>query len=99
VLLEFEDDDLRRLAYEATYYTRRWSADVTKAYRRVIQVIHDAPDERDLYEMKGLRLEQLKGQRKGSSSVRINSQYRLILRFKTRPDGRVAIIIEAVDYH
>lgn len=99
VVLEFDDDELRCLAYDASYHTKRWSTDVTKAYRKVIQLIDAAADERDLRAFKGLRLEQLKGRRAGTSAVRINSQYRLILRFTTSEDGRTAIVLEAVDYH
>lgn len=97
--IEFEDDELRRLAYESAFHTKRWSSDVTKAYRRVVNLIINAASDQDLRNLRGLRLEQLKGNRAGTSSVRINDQYRLILRFFTDQDGRVAIVIEAVDYH
>lgn len=97
--MEFEDDNLRRLAYEPTFCPKGWSKDLVKAYRRVIYLISNAVDDRDLRSMKGLRLEQLKGNRAGTSSVRINSQYRLILKFETADDGRLAIVVEAVDYH
>lgn len=97
--MEFEDDDLRRVAYEPDFCPKGWSKDLVKAYRRVINLIGNAVDDRDLRNLKGLRLEQLKGNRAGTSSVRINSQYRLILKFETADDGRLAIVVEAVDYH
>lgn len=97
--LEFEDEELRSLAFESGSHTKRWSQDVTRAYRRVINLVSNATSEQDLRHFKGLRLEKLKGKRAGTSSVRINDKYRLILRFRTRSDGRVAVIIEAVDYH
>lgn len=97
--LRFEDAELERLAYEAEFRVRRWSTDLTRAYRRVIQIISSAEDERDLRSLKGLRLEKLKGTRAGTSSVRINDQYRLVLRFETDANNKIAIIIEAVDYH
>lgn len=97
--LEFEDDDLERLAYDSRPHTTRWSPDVTKSYRRVLFAIESAKDDRDIRALKSLRLEKLKGKRADTWSVRINSQYRLILRFKTAADDRIAVILEAVDYH
>lgn len=97
--LEFEDEELEHLAFEVGFRTKRWSQDVTRAYRRVINLISSAQSEQDLRQFKGLRLEKLKGKRAGSSSVRINDQYRLVLRFLTDDKGRLAVIVEAVDYH
>jgi len=95
----FEDDDLRRLAEDASYAPRRWGADIIKAYRKKIQVLRAATDERDLYALRSLHLEQLKGNRAGSSSIRLNDQFRLVIKFRTDDDGRVVIVIEMVDYH
>ena len=95
----FEDDDLRRLAEDASYAPRRWGADIIKAYWKKIQVLRAATDERDLYALRSLHLEQLKGNRAGSSSIRLNDQFRLVIKFRTDDDGRVVIVIEMVDYH
>ena len=95
----FEDDDLRRLAEDVSYAPRRWGADIIKAYRKKIQVLRAATDERDLYALRSLHLEQLKGNRAGSSSIRLNDQFRLVIKFRTDDDGRVVIVIEMVDYH
>ena len=95
----FEDDDLRRLAEGASYAPRRWGADIIKAYRKKIQVLRAATDERDLYALRSLHLEQLKGNRAGSSSIRLNDQFRLVIKFRTDDDGRVVIVIEMVAYH
>jgi len=96
--IEYCDEMLRRLTEDPDYRLRRWGADVVKAYRRKIQIILAATDERDLRAMRSLRLEQLSGDREGTSSIRLNDQFRLILTFKT--DGeRVAVVLELVDYH
>ncbi|MCI9890159.1 type II toxin-antitoxin system RelE/ParE family toxin [Micrococcales bacterium 31B] len=97
--VDFADEDLRRLAEDATYAPRRWGADVVKAYRKKIQLLLAATDERDLYAMRSLRLERLKGNRVGTSSIRLNDQFRLIIKFETGDDGRKVIVIEMVDYH
>lgn len=95
----FENDDLRRLAEDVSYVPRHWGADIIKAYRKKIQVLLAATDERDLYAMRSFRLEQLKGNRAGTSSIRLNDQFRLIIKFETDDKGRMVIVIEMVDYH
>lgn len=97
--IEYEDDGLRRLAEDAAFVPRQWSRDVVRSYRKAIQLLASAQDERDLRQWRGLRLKELSGNRAGTSSIRLNDQYRLILRFRTDPEGRVVIVIELVDYH
>lgn len=97
--IRFEDEDLERLAYDATYQTKRWAADVTTAYRRVIQRLDAAVDDRDLYAQKSLHFEQLQGDRVGTSSLRINLKYRLIVRLITEDMGRMAIVIDARNHY
>lgn len=97
--VEYEEEDLRGLAYDPCHRTSRWAPNVTKAYRRRIQQLHAAVTEQDLRALKSLHLEKLKGDRAGTWSIRIDMQYRLILRFETAADGRIAIVVEAVDYH
>lgn len=97
--IRFEDDELRRAAEDTSYTPKRWGPDILKAYRKKIQILRSAADERDLRAMRSLNLEQLKGARSGTSSIRLNRQFRLILKFKSENDGRVVIVIELVDYH
>jgi proteic killer suppression protein len=96
--VEYCDEVLRRLIEESDYRPKRWGVDVIRAYRKKIQLIRAATDERDLRAMRSLHLEQLSGDRQGTSSIRLNAQFRLILTFKT-DGGRVAVILELVDYH
>lgn len=95
----FEDDELRRVAEDASYTPKQWGPNVAKAYRKKIQILTHAVDERDLRALRSLHLEQLKGDRAGTSSIRLSKQFRLILKFATDNDGRVVIVIEMVDYH
>lgn len=97
--LRFENEELERLAFDPTHRTARWSPRVTKAYRRRIQFISAAIDDRDLRQHKSLHVEKLVGDRTGFWSLRIDQQYRLIVRFVSEEGGRVTIIIDAVDYH
>ncbi|RJQ87446.1 type II toxin-antitoxin system RelE/ParE family toxin [Amycolatopsis panacis] len=96
--VEYSDENLRRLAEDAAFAPKGWGRDVVKAYRKTVQRIVAAKDERDLYALRGLRLELLRRDRAGQHSMRLNDQYRLIVTFKTNGD-RIAVIIEVVDYH
>ncbi|UAL29895.1 type II toxin-antitoxin system RelE/ParE family toxin [Nocardioides rotundus] len=96
--VEYHDEVLRRLAEEQAYAPKGWDPGVIKSYRKKVQLISAAVDERDLYNMRGLRMEKLKGDRLGQTSMRLNDQFRLILTFKTEGD-RVAVLLEVVDYH
>lgn len=96
--IEYHDEVLRRLAEDAGFAPKGWNRDVITSYRKKIQIIRAAKDERDLYALRGLRLERLKADREGQSSIRLNDQFRLILTFATDED-RVVVILEIVDYH
>lgn len=97
--IEYGDEELRRLAEEADFRPKKWGHDLVVAYRKKIQVLDSAMDERDLRAMRSLNLEKLKGDRAGQYSVRLNDQFRLILTFHTEDDGRVVVVLEVVDYH
>lgn len=97
--VEYEDEELDLLAHVATHYTARWSPNVTKAYRRRIQQLEAATDEQDLRALKSLHFEKLRGDRDGTYSIRIDMQYRIILRFDIAAGEKLAVVIEAVDYH
>lgn len=97
--IEYRDDDLRRLAEEIDFRPSHLGPDVIKAYRRKIFLLDSATDERDLRAMRSLRLEKLKGRRADQFSIRLNDQFRLILKFRTDEDGRVVLVLELVDYH
>lgn len=62
---------------------------------RKLQMLHRASQLDDLRVPPQNRLEKLKGDRKGSWSIRINDQWRLCFRFE---NGNV-YDVEIVDYH
>jgi proteic killer suppression protein len=72
---------------------------LSKAYRRVIDVIAAAPDERTLRGIKGLRMEKLQGDREGQYSVRVNDQYRLLFAITRDAHGNYLLLIQLIDYH
>lgn len=96
--VEFADPELERL-YTDVAYTGRYAAAVVTAYRKRIQLIRNAPDERDFYALRSLHFEKLRGDRQGQHSMRLNDQWRLVLRLAANADGKTVVIIEIVDYH
>ncbi len=50
---------------------------------------------RDLWEIRGNRLEKLGGKRKGQYSIRINDQYRVCFEWEEEN----AVNVEILDYH
>jgi toxin HigB-1 len=70
-------------------------ADLVKAARRKLFMLHTATALDDLRSPPGNRLEALKGDRSGQYSVRINDQFRICFRWI---DGH-ADDVEIVDYH
>lgn len=94
----FEDDDLDRLETDAKY-DAGFSPGVVKAFRKRMQVIRSAVDERLFYAMKSTRFEKLKGDRDGQYSMRLNDQWRLILRFTGEAPNKIVVVISIEDYH
>jgi proteic killer suppression protein len=97
--VDIRDDVLRRLAEDSAFVPKGWNRDVIRSFRKKLQLLDAAKDDRDVRASKALRLEKLSGDRAGTSSIRLNDQYRLILRFETDEEGRFVIILELVDYH
>lgn len=94
----FGDDSLRRLeAGEGG--DGGHSPGVVKAFRKRMQVIRSARDERDFYALRSLRFEKLKANREGQYSMRLNDQWRLILSFDGEGSGKKVLIVEITDYH
>lgn len=96
--IEFADPSYDRLEVDASF-TGEFSAAVVKAYRKRIQLIRGADDERDFYALKSLHFEKLMGAREGQHSMRLNDQWRLILKLKRKPEGKLVVVISITDYH
>lgn len=96
--IEFDDDELDRLETDARYIGKH-SAAIVSLYRKRLQTIRSAPDERDLYALKSLHFEKLKGKRSHQYSIRLNDQWRLVLEFKGKSPNKKVIIMTIEDYH
>jgi len=76
-----------------------FSSAVVAAFRKRMQLIRAAPDERDFYALKSLHCEKLKGDRKHQRSMRLNDQWRLIIEIEGKAAEKVAVIVRIEDYH
>ena len=94
----FKDESLDRLEKDANY-DAGYSAAVVKAFRKRMQYIRAATDERDFYAMKSFGFEKLKGKRSNQYSIRLNDQWRLILEIDGEGPDRKLAIIGVEDYH
>lgn len=96
--VEFDDEDLDHLETDASF-TAGFSQEIVRAYRKKMQQIRAARDERDFLALKSLHFEKLKGNREGQHSIRLNLQWRLVLEIRGNHPCKVVGIIEIVDYH
>lgn len=96
--VKFEDPALERLEADPNF-TNGLDAALVKAFRKRLQFIRAAPDERTFYAMKSLHYEKLQGDRIGQRSMRLNDQWRLIVRIEHDDAGKLVLIVSIVDYH
>ena len=76
-------------------YSKKLPSDIQDNVRRKLRMINNSHTINDLRVPPSNRLEQLKGNRKGQHSIRINDQWRICFDWK---DGN-AHNIDIVDYH
>lgn len=94
----FKDKLLDQLESDANY-DGGYQPSIVKAFRKRMQQIRSAIDERDFYKLKSLRFEKLKGDRKHQHSMRLNDQWRLILEIGGNAPNKVIMIVGIEDYH
>jgi proteic killer suppression protein len=97
VEVKFDDPDLDRLETDAQF-NAGLPRPVVKAYRKTMGWIWSAVDERDFYNLKSLHFEKLKS-RPGFHSMRLNDQYRLIVRFEGAGEAKRIAVVAVEDYH
>ncbi|MDE2184913.1 MAG: type II toxin-antitoxin system RelE/ParE family toxin [Alphaproteobacteria bacterium] len=94
----FADESLDRLETDPSF-TAGFAPAVVKAYRKRMQQIRAATDERTFYGLKSLHFEKLKGDREGQHSMMLNMQWRLIVELTGKAPTKVVRIVEIIDYH
>lgn len=95
--VEFEDSDLERLAYDASY-VGKWSPAIVKKFRKVVVLFKSFKDRRSIYVRGGFQLEKMEGE-KDISTIRLNKQWRLFFRFKKKNEGEAIVVIRIGDPH
>ncbi len=96
--VEFADYDLDRLETDLQF-NGGFSREIVRAFRRRMQLIRDATDERAFYALKSLHFEKLKGDREHQRSMRLNNQWRLIVEIKPARPQNVIVVVSIEDYH
>ena len=94
----FADNKLKRL-YTEEKGARKYPEGVVDAFFEALDVIEGAPDERDLYALRSLRYEKLKGKRSNQRSLRLNEQFRLVVEQEEDQEGKFFWIVAIEDYH
>lgn len=97
--IEFEDAELHRLYVDPDFRIPRMGNDLARQFRKKVGFLVAAVDERDLVAYRALRFKKLVGDREGQCSIRLNDQWRLILRLEADAEGRLLVLVEVVDYH
>jgi proteic killer suppression protein len=96
--VQFRGTKLDRLEIDPRY-DGGFSQSVVTAFRRRMQMIRAAPDERVFYALKSLHFEKLQGSRSHQYSMRLNDQWRLIVEFAGEAPQKKIVIIDIEDYH
>ena len=76
---------------------RKLPPELQEKAREVLSILNAVTSLHQLGQFRGLRLEELKGSRKGEYSIRINDQYRVC--FKWDGEGHNAYDVSVEDYH
>jgi proteic killer suppression protein len=95
---DFKDENLRSVEVNLKADCGRGQA-ITKLFRRRMQSIRAALDERDFYVQKSFHFEKLQGDREGLRSMKLNDQWRLILEIAGEAPDKTVWIIGIEDYH
>lgn len=94
----FADSKLDRLETDPQYDAGHDQA-IVRAFRRRMQAIRAAEDERVFYQLNSWRFEKLKGDRSHQRSIRLNDQWRLIIEIEKNQPKNTVIIVAIEDYH
>lgn len=94
----FKSKDVERL-YTERKNAHLYPSEAVDGFFRVMAIIRNARDERDLWSLRSLNYEALKGRRSHQHSLRLNKQWRLIVERQTDDDGRLLWIVDIEDYH
>jgi len=96
--VRFDDSSLDKLEIDP-HFSAGFSNAIVKAFRKRMQTIRAASNERVFYQLRSLRFERLKGKRKHQYSMRLNDQWRLIIEMEGQAPNKQVIVKTIEDYH
>lgn len=96
--VEFADPDLDRLERDPRY-TGGFGQAIVRSFRKKMQILRAATEDRDLHALRGLNFEKLSGTRSHQHSIRLNKQWRLIVEMSGGNPERKVRVIGIEDYH
>jgi len=96
--VEFADASLAQIETDDAGATR-FPIAVIRSARRKLVMLRAAPDDRTLRNWKSLHYEQMKGDRQGQRSIRLNKKFRLVFTLDNEADPKKVTILGIEDYH
>jgi proteic killer suppression protein len=97
--VRFKDESLEKLQRENAKEDKAYPPGIGRTFRKRVDYIRRANDERDLSTMRSVGFERLKGQRQHQHSMRLNDQWRLILEMEGDYPNKIVWIVAIEDYH
>lgn len=94
----FRENDLDRLEVDKDD-GGKYSKDIANAYRKRMQSVRAAEDERDLRAVRSHHFEKLQGARSDQYSIRLNDQWRLVFELIGEGADKTVHILSIEDYH
>lgn len=97
----FNDNKLEKLyTNDSGPYKKKYSEAIINKFFDVLGILDAVPNEQYLYRFKGLHYEDLKGPRKGTKSMRLNDQWRIVVQLaEENDDDPYFIVLGIEDYH
>ena len=96
----FENRDLLELfTHGSGKYAKKLSPVIIDRFFGRMEDVLAALDMQKLYQLKGARLEKVPSECLGCYSMRLNDQWRLILKFEAIDGQPGAVIVDVRDYH
>ena len=95
----FEETYLQELYEKGTTSDKkhRYQPDIVRRYRRCIELIKESPSITSLAKYNSLNYEELKGNKQGISSIRVNNKYRIEFTERETIEEPVITICNIID--
>lgn len=93
MIRNFRDRETERIAHGD--FSRRYPVEIQRRAKMCMDKLRVMESLRELEPFSSLRLEKLRGDRKGQFSIRVNRRYRICFGWI----GKYAVNVELTDYH